>query len=178
MQEYLDIIRNRIIRSENLVNGILSYSRIGKENKVTEPVNVESLVREVWDTLTLGPGLTLMVQENMPEFVTERIPLFQVFSNLIGNAVKYHNKPDGWVNVYFIEYPRSYRFFVEDNGPGIDEKYHRKIFIIFQTLAESGMESTGVGLAIVKKILDARDEEITIESEPGKGTLFSFTWSK
>jgi signal transduction histidine kinase len=132
----------------------------------------------VWDTLALGPGLELRVQDNMPEFVTERIPLFQVFSNLIGNAVKYHDKPDGWVSVNFIEYPRSYRFFVEDNGPGIDEKYHKKIFIIFQTLAEAGSGSTGVGLAIVKKILDARDEQITVESEPGKGTLFSFTWSK
>ncbi len=103
----------------------------------------------------------------------------QVFSNLISNAIKYHNKPTGEIKIYSDEKADHHVFFVEDDGPGIEKTYHDKIFVIFQTLQErDSFESTGVGLAIVKKILDARKEQIMIKSEPGKGSVFSFTWSK
>jgi signal transduction histidine kinase len=103
----------------------------------------------------------------------------QVFSNLISNAIKYHNKPAGEIKIYNEDKTDHHVFFVEDNGPGIEKAYHDKIFVIFQTLQErDSFESTGVGLAIVKKILDARKEQIMIKSEPGKGSVFSFTWSK
>ena len=102
-----------------------------------------------------------------------------LFTNLISNALKYHDKPDGIVKVYYKSNGDHYEFYVEDNGPGIDKNYHEKIFMIFQTLeARDSFESTGVGLAIVKKILDDRNLKIKIISEPGKGTIFSFTWPK
>ena len=102
-----------------------------------------------------------------------------IFSNLIGNASKYHNKTNGEIKIYHKNYSDHIEFFVEDNGPGIKVSHQEKIFQIFQTLQERDtFESTGVGLAIVKKILNSRKETINIESKPGQGSVFSFTWSK
>jgi signal transduction histidine kinase len=119
------------------------------------------------------------IADNLPVFKTERLPLYQVFSNLLSNAVKYHDKLKGKVSVRHEDHNDHFRFFVKDDGPGIAATYHEKIFQIFQTLQErDSFESTGVGLAIVKKILDANDEQINIQSEPGEGSVFSFTWAK
>ena len=110
---------------------------------------------------------------------SERLPLLQVFTNLIGNAIKYHNGTSGVVRVYYKEAADKYQFYVEDDGPGIETTYHEKIFVIFQTLQERDhFESTGVGLSIVKKILDDRGLKINLVSEPGKGSIFSFEWLK
>jgi signal transduction histidine kinase len=179
VNEYLHIIKGRVLRSENLINGILSYARVGKEEQEKEEVNLSQLLLEVGDSLALKPHVSLMLQPDMPVIKTERLPLFQVFLNLIGNAVKHNDKPHGEVRVYYKEENLKYEFYVEDNGPGISKNYHNKIFIIFQTLNErDSFESTGVGLAIVKKILDARNETIKIISDPGKGSTFIFTWTK
>lgn len=179
VQRYLQLIRGRIVRSENLIEGILSYARIGKEIQEQESVDLNRLIAEVVDTLPVKPGLTVQIESPMPVLRTERLPLEQVFANLIGNAVKYHDKDSGSIRVYSREEKNRYVFFVEDDGPGISPSYHDKIFVIFQTLQErDSFESTGVGLAIVKKILDDRKEQIALRSEPGRGALFSFTWAK
>ncbi|WP_276134200.1 ATP-binding protein [Polluticoccus soli] len=179
MNEYLHLIKERIVRGETLIAGILSYARVGKEVKQTEEVNVNTLVNEVIENVAHKKGLRFIIQPGMPTLQTEKIPLFQVFSNLILNAVKYHDKDTGAIKVYYQDRGYKYEFFVEDDGPGISRVYHDKIFQIFQTLNDNGhFESSGVGLAIVKKILDAKNESIKIASEPGKGSVFSFTWSK
>jgi light-regulated signal transduction histidine kinase (bacteriophytochrome) len=116
---------------------------------------------------------------NLPVLFSERLPLIQIFSNLIGNAVKYHDKEVGEVYVFFQNKGDSYVFYVQDDGPGIDAAYHEKIFGIFQTLQpRDSFESTGVGLAIVKKILDDRGRSIHVRSKPGEGSIFYFTWPK
>jgi len=179
VQEYLMLIKGRIIRAENLLNGILSYSRIGREVQHKEVVHLNELFDEIRTYLPHKTGITLIIQPGMPHLFTERLPLFQVFSNLIVNAFKYHDKPDGFVKVYYKPHAKFYEFFVEDNGPGIAKSYHEKIFMIFQTLqARDSFESTGVGLAIVRKILHDRKLTIEILSEPGKGSTFVFTWPK
>jgi signal transduction histidine kinase len=179
VKEYIELIRSRIIRGENLIHGILSYSRVGQYEMEMESVDLNVLLQEMKETLPLKPGLTLQVEKQMPVLFTHRVPLVQIFTNLIHNAIKYHDKPKGFIRVYYKEHFTHYTFFVEDNGPGIAEHYHKKIFMIFQTLNGSdSFESTGVGLAIVKKILDDRKQEIKIESHPGKGSVFSFTWPK
>jgi len=115
----------------------------------------------------------------MPVLHTERLPLLQIFSNLISNAVKYNDDPQPRVKVYYDDVGEFYRFFVEDNGPGIAKSYHEKIFMIFQTLQERDLfESTGVGLAIVKKILTERKLDIELISSPGSGSTFIFSWPK
>jgi signal transduction histidine kinase len=162
-----------------MIKGILLYARVGKQNPEKEYINLSLLLQDITENLVLKPGLRIDVQKNLPEIYTERIPLQQVLSNLISNAVKHHDKDNGYIKVYLRSARDHYEFFVEDNGPGIAKIYHDKIFAIFQTLQErDSFESTGVGLAIVKKILDARKQNISVMSEPDKGSTFSFTWPK
>ena len=179
LAEYIDIIKGRLVRTENLIHGILSYARIGKETQEKEKVDLNQLIDEISEGLILKPGLKLIIASNLPTLFTEKLPLVQIFSNLIGNAAKHHDKPNGFVKVYHRDHLTHYEFFVEDNGPGIKRNYHDKIFVIFQTLQERDVvENTGVGLAIVRKILDDRNQKIDITSDDGKGATFSFTWPK
>ena len=178
LEEYLNIIKGRVVRAQNLIDGILAYARTDKELMEKENVDVNILVQEVVQGLPLNPAVKVDI-DKLPSIFTERIPLLQVFSNLINNALKYSDKNPGIIRVYYKDNPGYYHFFVEDNGPGIAEIYHKKIFVIFQTLKDrDSFESTGVGLAIVKKILDARRERIELSSRIGEGSVFSFTWSK
>jgi light-regulated signal transduction histidine kinase (bacteriophytochrome) len=173
------MIKGRVKRAESLLNGILSYSRVGREVQKKEIVSVSELIDEIKGYLPNKKGITLIVQHPLPELLTEKLPLFQVFSNLLNNAYHYHDKENGIVKVFHKEMSDHYKFFVEDNGPGIAKNYHEKIFVIFQTLREGDHnESTGIGLAIVKKILSDRKLSIELASEPGKGSTFSFTWPK
>jgi signal transduction histidine kinase len=179
VNEYLNLIKGRIIRAENLLKGILSYARVGKEIREKEVVDLNELLIEVQEYIPKKTGIVLNVQPEFPVLYTERIPLLQIFTNLIVNAFKYHDKEHGTVKVYYRSAGDHYEFFVEDDGPGIDPVYHEKIFIIFQTLQERDtFESTGVGLAIIKKILDDRGLSIKLVSASGKGSIFSFTWPK
>ena len=178
VNDYLQIIKGRLARSENLIAGILSYARVGKVEHQKEDIDLNHLIHDVCETLALKPS-TLIIQQPLPFIHAERLPLFQIFSNLISNAVKHNDKKNGRIKIYHTEESSHYEFYVEDNGPGISKNYHAKIFIIFQTLQErDSVESTGVGLAIVKKILDARKEKIKLTSAPGLGSVFSFTWTK
>jgi signal transduction histidine kinase len=177
--DYLQLIKGRVIRGENLIQGLLSYARIGKDENHKEELNIHSLVEEVLENFALNPGTRINLSPLLPVIYSEKLPLLQIFSNLIGNAIKYNDKEEGEISVYHKEYADQWEFFVKDNGPGIGKNYHEKIFLIFQTLQErDSFESTGVGLAIVRKILDSRNEKIFVSSEPGKGSVFSFTWKK
>lgn len=179
LKEYFQHIRSRLIRAENLIKGILSYARISRETPVHENVDLNLLMEEIKENVSIRPGIELVFQKNLPRIIAERVPLQQVLSNLIGNAMKYHDKTTGVVKVSFADKKTHYHFAVEDDGPGIAKHYHDKIFGIFQTLQErDSFESTGIGLAIVKKILDDRNQNIALNSEPGKGSVFSFTWPK
>lgn len=179
VKEYVQLIKGRLRRGESLIQGILSYARIGREVPVKEQVNLNLLISEVLENVVISPELTIEVQKNLPVIETEKIPLQQILSNLVSNAIKYHDKPNGKIKIYFKNASQHYTFFVEDNGPGINKVYHDKIFMIFQTLHErDSFESTGVGLAIVKKILDERRQTIKVTSVPGRGSTFAFTWPK
>lgn len=179
ISEYIQLIKGRLLRAENMIRGILMYARVGKQNPEREYINLNVLLQDIAENLMIRPGLKLEIQDGLPEIYSEKIPLQQVLSNLISNAIKYHDKEQGYIKVYLRSSPDHYIFFVEDNGPGISKTYHEKIFVIFQTLQErDSFESTGVGLAIVKKILDDRKQRITVTSEPEHGTVFSFTWPK
>lgn len=176
LTEYFQIIKGRLIRAENLILGILSYARVGKEKVEKQDVDVNLLVDEITESL---PPHRIVIPKKLPVLFTEKLPLLQVFTNLIGNAIKHNDKTPGTIKIYHEDHDTHYQFFVEDNGPGIASSYHDKIFVIFQTLQErDSVENTGVGLAIVKKILDERHQTIEVRSEPGQGSIFSFTWDK
>jgi signal transduction histidine kinase len=179
VKEYIGLIRGRLLRAENLIQGILSYARVGREQQEKEKVDLNDFFADVLENMPVRSGISLIVPKKLPVIYTERIPLQQVLSNLIGNAIKYHDKPDGKIKIEFKDKKSHYEFSVTDDGPGISKHYFEKIFVIFQTLQERDtIESTGVGLAIVKKILDDRKQTITLTSTPGHGATFTFTWPK
>jgi len=174
MRRYLDIIPERIGRMENLIDGLLEYARIGRDQLLKEWVNVSQLVSDLADVIV--PKEYILTYKNLPELYTERLLLQQVLGNLISNAVKYGR---GQITISANEKEEYYEFDVSDNGPGIPEQYHERIFVIFQTLREKNdSESTGVGLAIVKKIIEEKHGTIKVVSSPAGGTSFIFTWPK
>jgi signal transduction histidine kinase len=177
--EYIELIKGRLIRAENLIQGILLYSRVGRELPEREQVDLNQLISETIESIAPDTQLTIIVQDDLPVINTERIPLQQIISNLVSNAIKHHNKSNGKVEIRVVDKGSYLVFHVKDDGPGIERIYHEKIFQIFQTLHErDSFESTGVGLAIVKKILDDRKQQINLVSSAGKGSDFSFTWPK
>lgn len=152
VSEYMELIKGRVIRAENLIEGLLSYAKADKEEIEKEEIALNSLMKEVLDTLPDMDHVRVEMAD-LPIIHGEKLWLFQIFSNLIGNAVKHNEKPGPAVKIYYKERPDHYEFFIEDNGNGIEKHYQRRIFTIFQTLKDrDSFESTGVGLAIVKKL--------------------------
>ncbi|MBD1892894.1 PAS domain S-box protein [Coleofasciculus sp. FACHB-SPT9] len=175
-REHLNLLRGRVHRMEALINGILQYSRAGRVQQQIEAVNVSSLLSEVIELLDPPPEVAIVV-ESMPTLQTERVPLQQVFMNLIGNAIKYAKRSDVCIQVGVRELGTYYEFSVADNGQGIEPEYHQKIWGIFQRLeARDKVEGTGIGLSVVKKIVESRGGRVWVESAAGAGATFRFTW--
>ena len=177
LKKYLTIIQERITRMENLINGLLDYARISRERPLKESVNLHESVQTIVDSI-VPRDFEVSIKE-LPVIFTERIRIEQVFSNLISNAVKYSTNSHGKISISCKECQKFYEFKVQDNGIGIDSQFYEKIFVVFQTLREQdSAESTGMGLSIVKKILDEQLCTIKVESTLGEGSLFIFTWPK
>ena len=178
-QHQMHLLRGRVHRMEALINGLLEFSRVGRVQTPSAMVNVSTLLNDVIDSLGPPATFTIEVESQMPTFMTKQLALQQVFSNLISNAIGHHTRLDGHVKISVQERGKHYEFAVTDDGPGIAREYHDKVFAIFQTLeARDRKESTGIGLAIVKKIVETEAGTITLESEVGLGTTFRFTWPK
>lgn len=174
-----NMIKQRIKRMEDLIQAILDYSKADKRVGDQMMVDTRELIRETIDFIGLPAHAKVNIAGNLPTMVTDKTRLSQVFSNLIGNGVKYNDKENPEINISMVAHDNGWTFSVKDNGPGIDPKFHDKIFVIFQTLnRRDDVESTGVGLAIVKKIIEDEGGKIWIESEPGKGADFKFFWPK
>lgn len=178
-QHHLELLRQRVYRMEALINGLLQYSRIGRVDNEMERVDVNRLLKEIIDELAPPENFTIEVKTPMPTLTTKGIVLRRVFTNLIDNAIAHHNSSHGKIEVSVKDKGEYYEFAVSDNGGGISPLYHDKIFVIFQTLqARDKKESTGVGLSIVKKIIETEGATITVDSDIDKGATFRFTWHK
>lgn len=178
-QHQFNLLRGRVSRLEDLINGILSYSRAGRISVNPSTVKVKALLEGIIEMLSPPEEFKISIPDELPTLTTERIALEQIFSNFISNAIKYNKNPKPTVKITCKEQGDFYKFGVADNGDGIEPEFHEKIFVIFQTLeARDKVESTGVGLAIVKKIIDEKGGEVWVESEKGKGATFYFTWPK
>lgn len=172
-----ELLKSRVHRMEGLINGLLEYSRIGRTRQSTEAVDVGAMLAEIIDSLSPLGEFTIEITSAMPVLRAKRVLLLQVFSNLITNAIKHHHRLDGQVQVSARDLGDFYEFSVADDGPGIDPAYHHKIFAIFQTLRpRDDLESTGIGLSLVKKTVIAEGGNITLESDVDKGATFRFTW--
>lgn len=175
----MNLLRGRVHRMEALIEGLLQYSRVGRIQVASETVQVEKLLAEIIDSLAPPPGFSVEFSSGMPTFVTERLPLQQVFANLISNAIKHNRRGWGNVEISVKELDDFYEFAVADDGPGIAPQYHEKVFAIFQTLeARDKVENTGIGLSLVKKIVEGQGGNISLESAEGNGATFRFTWPK
>ena len=164
---------------EALINGILDYSKAGKKQGSYVSFDTRTLLKETFDLIGPPDNCKIEVNHKLPILNTDKIKLQQVFMNLVNNAIKYNDKSEIKIQVNAEEEKNFWHFKVTDNGPGIEKQYHDKIFVIFQTLnARDEVESTGVGLAIVKKIIEEQDGQIWVESEKGNGATFHFTWAK
>lgn len=177
-REHLRLLRGRVTRMAGLIDGILQYSRAGRVQHV-ETVNVSALLSEVLELLAPPSEVAIAIAPDMPTLKTEKIPLEQVFINLIGNAIKYAKESDARVDVSVEDAGRYYKFSIKDNGSGIAPEYHQKIWGIFQRLeARDKVEGTGIGLSVVQKIVESRGGRVWVESELGAGATFGFTWPK
>lgn len=173
------LLRGRILRMENMINAVLDYSRIGRTKIEKQKTDLKKMVQQIVETIVPNEGFEIYIAENIPEINVARILFQQIFSNLISNAVKYNDKPIGKIECYYEYLPNFHQFTIKDNGPGIAEEYHNKIFQVFQTIeARDKKESTGIGLSIVQKIIEEMGGNIRIESEEDKGASFIFTIPK
>lgn len=178
-REKLELLRSRVHRLDNLIEGILNYSRLGRSESVKEEIDTNALLKEIIDLHSSGKNVHITLPENLPTISFVRSQLNQVFSNLISNAIKYNDKDKVEIQIAYKDKADNYEFTVTDNGPGIEPEYHEKVFGIFQTLhTKDELESTGIGLSIVKKIVEDAGGEISIKSELGKGASFVFTLPK
>ncbi len=176
-RQHMDLLRGRVHRMESLIEGILAYSRAGRVREPIEEVDVTALVRETGELLKGATGGDVAIETDLPTLWTERVPLQQVFINLIGNALKHADRDDPRVVIRADPDPVGVRFSVMDNGPGIPPQYHERIWQIFQTLApRDKVEGTGIGLSLVRKLAEARGGAAWVESTPPDGSTFYFTW--
>lgn len=174
-----EMLRGRIHRMESLINGILQYSRAGRVKSENIPIDLNAFVKDIIQNLSPPENFQILIDDNLPVIHSEKIALDQVFSNFISNAIKYNSSPEPIIKVSYEDLGAMYKFGVTDNGPGIAPEFFEKIFVIFQTLqARDVIESTGVGLAIVKKIVEEKGGQVWLESEINKGTTFYFTLPK
>ena len=178
-KEQMDLLMARTERMHNLIDGILQYSRVGRIREEQVSVNLNELVPEVIEMLEPPENIKMEIENELPTVLCEQTRIMQVFQNLLSNAVKYMDKPRGQIKVGCVTDNGYWKFSVSDNGPGIEEKDFEKIFQIFQTLVpRDEFESTGIGLTLIKKIVESYDGKIWVESKPGEGSTFFFTLPK
>lgn len=178
-REFLHLLRGRVRRLEDLIQGVLDYSRAGRVADEPSDIDVGTLVRECIELIAPPKTALLEVAANLPTLRTTRVPLQQMFMNLIGNAIKYNTRPAPHVHVGAEPAADGWEFYVRDDGPGIARRYHAQIWDLFQTLhSRDRIESTGMGLAIVRKIVEAHGGRAWIDSDEGHGATFRFTWPK
>ncbi|GGP65332.1 hypothetical protein GCM10009347_33960 [Shewanella algicola] len=175
--EHLTLMRGRINRMEKLLDDLLTYSRAGKKADSIHTINIKDAVENVFDLCNTQNTFTLGLNSTVGDIDTTSVPLEQVLRNLINNAIKHHHTGNGTVSVSVTTTGRFYEFTVSDDGPGIPEQYSEKVFTMFTTLKpRDEVEGSGMGLAIVKKIVVAMGGDIRLEVIQGKGACFSFTW--
>lgn len=176
MQNFRDIDATLEIM-ENLISNILEYSSINTKNEINEDVDLNKLVEDLKTILYVPSHISINILNKLPVFKGDKTKFLQLFQNLISNAIKFIDKENGVININVTENDLFYTFSIEDNGIGIDEKHFDKVFKIFQSLNVS-KDSSGIGLSIVKKIIDIYNGEIWLKSTIDKGTTFYFTLRK
>lgn len=174
---HLNLIRENVEKMDVLIKGILEYSKIGKTKSENYDVNLQLLVTSILSSIHIPKHIHIVVLSALPTLKGDKFRLQQLFQNLIENAIKYNDKEIGRIEINVTDSVEQWHFTIKDNGTGIKEEYFEKIFSVFQKL-ENNLNSSGIGLSIVKKIVELYNGSIWVESIKGKGATFHFKLPK
>ena len=178
-QGNIKLLATRASRMSKLLDAIIQYSNLTLVDRRGEKLDLNDLLPRVIKKINPPKNIEVNIENELPTFTVVREFIKLVFENLIGNAVKYMDKPKGQIRIACVESNGFWQFSVADNGPGIEERYFDKIFQIFQILSfRDETENIGIGLPVVKKIIELYEGQIWVESEPGQGSTFFFTLPK
>ena len=181
IDEHASLLCGRVRRMERLLSDLLAYSRVGRREERLSHVNCRALIQDLFDLCAPPESFQLVMRGDLPIFNTYSAPFEQVLGNLLNNAIKHHDRLDGIISVSCknSDLEGFYEFAVRDDGPGIDQKHHQLIFQMFKSLkSRDDVEGSGMGLSLVKKIINNYGGEIRLVSSPGQGATFYFTWPK
>ncbi len=165
------LLIKKIDKMDHLINGILKYAGVDKVDRSHNEIDLDIVIKEITENIHIPEHITIYIPEKLPIVRGDKFRLHQLFQNLISNAIKYANTEEGKVTISHTSLENDWEFRVEDNGKGIEEKYHEKIFNVFQTLDDNN-SSTGVGLSIVNKIVTLYEGKVWVTSKIDKGTIF------
>lgn len=179
-REHLALMKNRVSRMESLLTGLLQYSRNGRGDDDVQLINGCSVAVDVLDLIDVPSGFTIEVSPDLPDFYGDKAPVTHVLQNLVYNAIKHHDRTDGRIWITGAALGDKVSFTVTDDGAGIPEEYHARVFGMFQTLRRRDeVEGSGLGLAMVKRYVERNGGDITLDSTDGaRGAAFQFTWIK
>ena len=175
----MEILRTRIRFMGAMIEDMLDYYRIGRMKLNAVNVDFKTLIENIVVLLAPDEGFRVTTQTTLDSICVEKTPFEQVIRNLINNAIKHHHKNTGHIHVNLEEKDEYLVISVTDDGPGIEFKYHNIIFEMLRTLKPIyKSEGTGMGLAMVKKIVETNRGKVSVQSKPGHGTTIQFTWPK
>ncbi len=163
-------------KMRRMIDAVLDYARAGRTSTAFETVHATDAIRDQVEFLAPPSHVTVRVDDGLPIFQAARVPFEQVFRNLIGNAIKYRRAEGAEVHVSASSANGDWHFVVSDNGPGIAEAQQERIWRLFQTTRPT--EGSGIGLALVKRIVEAQGGRVYVESSPGHGARFNVLWPK
>jgi signal transduction histidine kinase len=178
-EQHMQKLLDRVARMERLLDDLLAYSRAGRVSAPVEELDVRALIHDVLALTQVPPGMRVVVKADIAPIRTPKAPLAQVLRNLVGNAFKHHDRSEGVVTIDVKDAGDRIELTVADDGPGIPPEFHDRVFRIFQTLRpRDAVEGSGIGLAIVKKVVESHGGSVTIDSRGSRGTTMRFTWPK
>ncbi|WP_396144281.1 ATP-binding protein [Flavobacterium sp.] len=176
-EEYFSLIQKKVEKMNHLIQGILTYSKIDKLHIVREEVDLNDLVLNILNMVFIPAHIDVKISNKLPTIKADGFRMQQLFQNLINNAINFNDKKEGLVEISCFDEEEHYVFSIKDNGVGISKNNHEKIFLIFESIAHDD-KSSGIGLSIVKRILDNSNEKIWLDSQENVGTTFFFTLHK
>ncbi|WP_321285735.1 PAS domain S-box protein [uncultured Sunxiuqinia sp.] len=173
----LKLMQGKVEKMDHLIGNILNYSSIERGRLTSDQVDLNDVIREILELVFIPDHISVNTITKLPTIAIDKTRIQQVFQNLISNAINYNDKEKGLIEIGYLSDDTHHIFSVKDNGVGIAEEHHEKIFKIFNTLGNHEA-STGIGLNIVKKVVDLYHGKIWLDSELSKGTTFYFSIKK
>ncbi|HEU4552501.1 MAG TPA: response regulator, partial [Chitinophaga sp.] len=171
---YLEMAISSTMQLSEMISAILEYSSHHPLDQAAEEVDVHELLEQLTGLLFLPGHVTIRIQPDLPVLHTNRQKLWQVFQNLLSNAIKYNDKQETEIDVGGTLKGAFYEFYVKDNGPGIEEKDNTRIFRLFEKLDKDNEKGTGIGLNILKLLVEGQGGRVWVTSVPGEGSCFYF----